>query len=448
MGERDTIFALASGKGRAGVAVVRISGPGAGEALRRLSAEELPEPRQARLCALSKPDSGELLDRAIVLWFPGPASFTGEDVVELHAHGGPAVLNGLYGTLEALPGMRPAEAGEFSRRAFENGKLDLTMAEGLNDLIWAETDAQKQLAQRQLEGALSEKYGDWRGRLLKLLAHAEAAIDFSDEDLPEGFEQTIRPGLAALREEITAHLEDRHIGERIRSGFRIVILGAPNVGKSSLLNALAKEEAAIVSAEAGTTRDVIELRIDLGGFSASLADTAGLRESENLIEQEGARRARARARKADLKLLLVEAPSWPRIPDDIGAEADANSWLVVSKCDLEEVDSNESPLVDLRTFHVSAKTGEGLHELLVALEAEVVDRLGGLEHMPLTRLRHRRALEETTKALGRVHEANHGDPALTAEDIRLATRALGRITGRVDIEEVLNVVFADFCIGK
>lgn len=448
MTERDTIFALASGKGRAGVAVVRISGPAAGGALRRLSTEELPEPRQARLCALSKPDSGELLDRAIVLWFPGPASFTGEDVVELHAHGGRAVLSGLYDALEALPGVRPAEAGEFSRRAFENGKLDLTMAEGLNDLIWAETDAQKQLAQRQLEGALSEKYGDWRGRLLKLLAHAEAAIDFSDEDLPEGFERTILPGLAALREEITAHLEDRHIGERIRSGFRIVILGAPNVGKSSLLNALAKEEAAIVSAEAGTTRDVIELRIDLGGFSASLADTAGLRESENLIEQEGARRARDRARQADLKLLLVEAQSWPRIPDDIGAEADATSWLVVNKCDLKEIDLNESPPVDLRTFRVSAKTGEGLHELLVALEAEVVDRLGGLEHMPLTRLRHRRALEETTKALGRVLKADHGDPALTAEDIRLATRALGRITGRVDVEEVLNVVFADFCIGK
>ncbi len=185
MTERDTIFALASGRGRAGVAVVRISGPAAGDALRRLSAEELPEPRQARLCALSKPDSGELLDQAIVLWFPGPSSFTGEDVVELHAHGGPAVLNGLYETLAALPGVRPAEAGEFSRRAFENGKLDLTMAEGLNDLIWAETDAQKQLAQRQLEGALSEKYEDWRGRLLKLLAHAEAAIDFPDEDLPE-----------------------------------------------------------------------------------------------------------------------------------------------------------------------------------------------------------------------------------------------------------------------
>jgi tRNA modification GTPase len=448
MAKPETIFALASGKGRAGIAVIRISGPAAAHTLGQLSAEKLPKPRCARLISLSAPGSGELLDKAIVLWFPGPDSFTGEDVVELHAHGGPAVLKELYGALGALPGVRPAEAGEFSRRAFENGKLDLTMAEGLNDLIWAETVAQKRLAQRQLEGALSEKYEDWRGRLLRLLAHAEAAIDFSDEDLPEGFEKAITPELVALKEEINRHLEDRRIGERIRSGFRIVILGAPNVGKSSLLNALAKEEAAIVSAEAGTTRDVIELRIDLGGYAASLADTAGLRESENFIEQEGVRRALDRAREADLKLLLVDAQAWPEIPDDIQTEIGDNSWLLVNKCDLGEVDLGKSPLGGLRTFGVSAKTGDGLHQVLSALEAEVVERLGGLEAMPLTRLRHRQALEETTKALERVLMADHGDPGLIAEDIRLAARALGRVTGRIDVEDVLNVVFADFCIGK
>lgn len=448
MAKLDTIFALASGKGRAGIAVIRISGPAAADTLRQLSAQELPEPGQASLRSLRDPDSEELLDQAVVLWFPGPGSFTGEDVVELQAHGGPAVLMGLYDALEALPDMRPAEAGEFSRRAFENGKLDLTMAEGLNDLIWADTDAQKRLAQRQLKGELSEKYEDWRIRLLGLLAHAEAAIDFSDEDLPEGFEGAILPGLSELAGEIRAHLADRRIGEQIRSGFRIVILGAPNVGKSSLLNALAREEAAIVSAEAGTTRDVIELRIDLGGYAASLADTAGLRESKNLIEQEGVRRARDRARGADLKLLLFDAQTWPQIPAEIRPEIDADSWLVVNKCDLGEARPGNTAVGDLPRFDISAKTGEGLPKLLSALETEVVNRLGGLEHMPLTRLRHRRALEAALNALDQAASADHGDLALGAEDIRMAVRSLGHITGRVDVEEVLNVVFADFCIGK
>lgn len=448
MTAKDTIFALASGKGRAGIAVVRISGSAAADSLSTLTGEELPRARRATLVALKDPATGALLDKAIALWFPAPASFTGEDVVEIHAHGGPAVLAGLFGALSAIGGLRPAEAGEFSRRAFENGKFDLTMAEGLNDLVWAETEAQRDLAQRQLGGELSQRYEDWRGRLLRMAAHAEAAIDFSDEDLPEGFADAIRPAADELRSEIEAHLEDRHIGERIRSGFRIVILGAPNVGKSTLLNALARQDAAIVSAEAGTTRDVIEIRIDLGGFSASIADTAGLRESGNVIEKEGVRRARARAREADLKLLLIEATEWPDMPEELRKESGKNAWLVVNKADLRDVEPAARKEETTPIYVVSAKTGAGLDRLLGALEKEVVDRLGEVEAMPLTRIRHREALEETAAALERAAAEQGPEPALLAEDIRLAARALGRITGRVDVEEMLDVVFSDFCIGK
>ncbi|MEE8371884.1 MAG: tRNA uridine-5-carboxymethylaminomethyl(34) synthesis GTPase MnmE, partial [Sphingomonadales bacterium] len=447
-----TIFSLASGRGRAGVAVLRLSGSGADPALKGLLKGVLPEARRASLRKLFDPRSGVLLDQALVIRFPGPSSFTGEDVVELHLHGGTAVIEAVYGALRKLKGLRPAEAGEFSRRAFESGRLDLTMAEGLNDLVWADTEAQRRQAQNQLGGGLSEKYEDWRDRLTRLLALAEAAIDFSDEDLPEDSEKATVVDLRALQGEIMDHLDDRKVGQRIRGGFQIVLLGAPNVGKSSLLNRLASDDVAIVSELAGTTRDIIEVRMDLAGFAVSLVDTAGLREGGNPVEEEGVRRARSRALEADLKLFIVDATQWPERSVDVTEASGANSWLVINKTDLKRPEPEAGERQGMRSFLLSAKTGEGVQELLAALGEEVVKRLGGVEEAPLTRARHRAALEEAAEALGRVADGRQSerreDPALVSEDIRLALRALGRITGRVGVEDVLDIVFAEFCIGK
>jgi tRNA modification GTPase len=441
----DTIFALASGAGRAGVAVIRLSGPAAERALQELSGRAaLPQARRATLVELNDPKDGGLLDRGLALWFPAPASFTGEDVVELHVHGGRAVVGALAEALIEL-GLRPAEPGEFTRRAFENGKLDLTAAEGLADLVNAETAAQRRQALRQLDGQLGELYESWRINLLGALARLEADIDFPDEDLPDGMTRQARASLTALLGEIGAHLDDGHRGERLRDGFSMVILGAPNVGKSSLLNALARRDAAIVSATAGTTRDVVEVLFDLGGFPVILADTAGLRESSDEIEQEGARRALARAENADLKLVLVEAAAWPKPDASIAALIDANSVVVLTKQDLHRP-VGVVALPGREIYQISTRTGEGVERLLEGLTRIVQSELEFGAMPNLTRVRHRHALEECATAIRRSIDA--GEAELAAEDIRLAVRALGRITGMVNVEDILDIVFREFCIGK
>jgi tRNA modification GTPase len=444
----QTIYALSTAPGRAGVAVIRISGPQAADALTALCGADLPRARTAFLRKLRDAE-GMLLDEGMVLWFPRPHSFTGEDVVELQVHGGRAVLAALFEALARLPGLRLAEPGEFSRRAFENGKLDLTEAEGLGDLINAETEAQRKQALRQMQGALGQLYEGWRNQLTRALAHLEADIDFPDEDLPAGVAAEVMPQIARLRAEIAAHLADNRRGERLRDGLMVAILGAPNVGKSSLLNALAQREAAIVSEIPGTTRDVIEVHLDLGGYPVILADTAGLRDSADAIENEGVARALKRAEAADLKLVVLDATK-KTVPKETLALIDMDAIVVANKTDAASIPAgyeiNGRPVLG-----VSVRNGAGMSALLDALEKDVVARIGMTGSATLTRARHREALTDCVAALDRFltgNGRNNPAPELAAEDVRLAARALGRITGRIDVEDLLDVIFRDFCIGK
>jgi tRNA modification GTPase len=435
--DRETIFALSSAAGRAGIAVLRVSGAQAGAALEALSREPLPPPRMATLRTFHKED-GEI-DRGLALWFPGPASFTGEDCAEFHVHGGRAVVEAMLAALAAQPDLRPAAPGEFTRRAVENGKMDLTSAEALADLIDAQS--QRRQALRQYEGALYALYEDWRARLIRASAWAEASIDFSDEELPDGMLEKTNTVLSKIIEEIQNHLNDSSSGELVREGLHLTVIGLPNAGKSSLINTLAKRDVAIVSETPGTTRDVIEVRLDLGGYLVTAADTAGLRASPDAIEQEGVRRALARAEEADLVLLLLDgtAPDTD-LADLPRADLPRSDLIVWNKADLPWPSAHEG-------LRLSLKTGEGLATLLETLTAKVRARLERhSDSPPLTRARHRHALEEALAALRRTAQSPESE--LMAEDIRLALRALGRITGRVDIEDVLDVVFRDFCIGK
>lgn len=444
MSAGDTIYALATAPGRAGVAVLRVSGSRAGAALTALTGAALPPPRLATLRRLIDPQDGETLDQALLLWFPGPASFTGEDVAELHLHGGRAVIAGVTAALSRLPGLRPAEAGEFTRRAFAAGKLDLTGVEGLADLVDAETAAQRRQALRQMGGALAQRVEGWRDRLLRLLAHAEADIDFPDEDLPGGLADRVAAGVRDLADALSTALADGHRGERLRDGLHVVIVGAPNVGKSSLLNALARRDAAIVSHLAGTTRDVVEVHLELGGYPVILADTAGLRDGGDVIEQEGMARARARAESADIVLAVVDAARLPAVEPETLALLDQRSLLLVNKCDIAA--SVPAEIAGRPTLALSARSGEGLDRLLAALSARCAELFAGAEDGAITRARHRSALEECRDRLQDALRAPA--PELAAEDLRLAARGLGRITGRVDVEDLLDVIFRDFCIGK
>ena len=442
-----TIFAPATAAGRAGVAMFRISGARARDIFwLMLGNKEIPEPRTVLYRKVYHPHSGEEIDHSIVLWFPAPNSYTGEDIVEIHSHGGRAVTSAIISALQTLDGFRLAEPGEFTRRAFENGKFDLTEAEAVGDLIHAETEAQRRQAMRQLDGALSRLYEGWRKRLTRSLAYMEASIDFADEELPADLAEKQSAELRTLAQEMDVHLDDRHRGERLRDGFSIAILGAPNAGKSSLLNALARRDAAIVSSTAGTTRDVIEVHLDLGGYPVILADTAGLRESVDAIENEGIRRALERANHADIKLLVFDGEAWPKRDATTMALADNNTIFVINKSDvLKSGVLGQAPDADDVLF-VSAKTGEGIPELLRHLVAEIEQRFGGDAGVPLTQARHRAALVECRDHLNRAMGAEASE--LRAEDVRLAMRSLGRITGRVDVEDLLDVIFRDFCIGK
>lgn len=441
---KDTIFALASGAGRAGIAVFRLSGPASGEALKQLSGAALPPPRYAQRVKIAW--KGERIDDGLALWFKGPASFTGEDVVELHLHGGYAVASALTEALLAL-GLRPAEPGEFTRRAFEAGKLDLTQAEAIADLVDADTAAQRRQALRQMDGALMRLYDDWREKILGALAHIEAEIDFADEDLPEGLAAGARQDIADLAAGMRAHLDDGFRGERVRDGYRIALLGAVNVGKSSLLNRLAGRPAAIVSTMAGTTRDVIEIRLDIEGLPVILADTAGLRESADVIEEEGVKRARERAVDADLRLVVLDGTSLAQADSEsLALLAEGRALAVVNKIDLVRKDDIPTRLAESPVFPVSAETGEGIDALLAAIGDMLASSAEAVASPPITRARHRKAVEDAHAALSRA--LDEALPELVAEDVRMASRALGRINGRIDVEDVLDAIFRDFCIGK
>ncbi len=443
--QAETIYALATAPGRGGVAVVRVSGPQAMAAIIALTGHAPPPHRQAALRRLRHPATRVVIDEALVLAFAGPASFTGEDVAEFHVHGGRAVTAALQTALATLPGLRPAEAGEFTRRAFEQGKLDLTQAEAIADLVDADTAAQQRQAMRQLQGALGAVYQGWSDRLARALAHLEAEIDFPEDDLPTGLSDAVQAPVMAVLAEMRAHLADGHRGERLREGCVVAIIGPPNAGKSSLLNLLAKRDVAIVSDRAGTTRDVIEVDLDLGGLPVRLLDTAGLRDATDAIEAEGIRRAHARAGAADLKVVLFDAATLPVLDANTLALVDANTVVVLSRTDLAT-----APLPDQVGGHpviaLSLKTDLGVSALLNALGKAVESRLTAGGDATLTRARHRHAVEDAVFSLDRGLTAPL--PELAAEDLRLAVRALGRITGRVDVEDLLDMIFREFCIGK
>ena len=449
---RDTIFALSSGRPPTAIAVVRISGPRAGDALTAL-ASRVPEPRKAGLARVRDPQSGEIIDEALALWFPGPNSETGEDTVELQLHGGRAVVAAVLGALGRVDGLRPAEAGEFTRRAFENGKLDLTAVEGLADLIGAETEAQRRQAYRHLKGFLGERAETWRARLIEALALVEARIDFSDEaDVPEDLVTPALKIARELRDEIAQALAGAAHGERLRGGLVVAIAGPPNAGKSTLLNRIAKREVAIVSPVAGTTRDVIEVHLDLDGYPVTLLDTAGIRDSDDPVEQEGVRRAKQRASEADLVLWVEDAEKPASNRSSISNISDSPVWLIRNKADLltgrlRNEYKNESRLSDINIV-ISATTGLGLVDFLAKL-AEHAKSYFGAESALLSRERHRKALDLTKTAIDRaLAESVHGRDDIVAEELRMAAQALGRLTGRVDVEDILDVIFRDFCIGK
>ena len=458
----ETIFALSSGRPPAAIAVVRISGAHARFGLETLTGR-VPEPRYAVFAKIRDPKSEEIIDEGLVLWFPGPRSETGEDVVELQLHGGQAVVTSVLAALARLPEFRMAEPGEFTRRAFENGRLDLTAVEGLADLIYAETEAQRRQAYRQLKGFLGERAETWRGRLIEALALVEARIDFSDEgDVPEGL---IAPALdiaRALHGEIAAALAAGRRGERLREGLTIAIAGPPNAGKSSLFNRIVRRDAAIVTSIPGTTRDVIEVHLDICGFPVTLLDTAGIRDTEDPIEKEGVRRARARAEAADLVLWVCDATEGPNseakvslmgrdLGGALGGDAAPDFWVVRNKIDLVDSEPQqwaELPLGAGRRLHVSAHTGDGLEELMSALAAFARDNLGSGESQLITRERHRGALTACADALWRAQDVDGRGEEILAQELRFAANALGRLTGRVDAEDILDRIFRDFCIGK
>ena len=431
------------------MAVVRISGPQAPTVLSEM-ARVVATPRVATRARLVDPVGGAL-DDALVLWFPAPKSFTGEDVVELHVHGGRAVVAGVLAALGRYPGCRMAEPGEFTRRAFENGKIDLTGAEGLADLIAADTEAQRRLALRQLAGDLYHAAEGWRADLLQAQALVEAAIDFADEgDVSDRAVGDAAALAAKVRSQLEAALADAHKGEILRGGFQVVIAGPPNVGKSSLINALARREAAIVSPEAGTTRDIVELHLNLGGLAVTLADTAGVREAQGPIEREGIRRGLVRARGADLVLWVGDASApTSDLPSDLASEYSV-VVRVINKIDL--VPSETLSALGEEFSHpsilVSTKTGEGIALLEAEILRAAADRTRGGETALITTARHRQHISAASASLGMFELGSKSDLELRAEDLRRACNEIGRLVGRVDAEEILGAIFGRFCIGK
>ena len=442
-----TIYALSTGPGISGVAIIRVSGEETKNVIKQLTSASLPKPRMATLRKINKFNSSELIDQGVILWFPGPESYTGEDMAEFHIHGSKAVIDALQGSISKIDNCRLAEPGEFTKLAFQNGKINLLKAESIADLISAETEIQRQQAIKIMNGKSADKFNSLREKLLKILSHVEAKIDFPDEDLPEDIFKNIKKTSSEVILNIKKILDDQKVGERIREGFKIAILGPPNAGKSSLLNHLANRDAAIVSEIAGTTRDVIEIHLNIDGYPVVVSDTAGIRESKNEIEEKGVKLALKKAKDADLKLIVIDAISldFKGVLSDL---MDENSILVINKSDLLNKDLN-SKIKNFNHVLISVKDNLNINGLILKLKNKLKNKFITSDDILITRERHRQHLEQSLGYLKNFEEKNQAeDFDKAAEDLRLATRHLGMIVGKVDVEEILGNIFNDFCIGK
>ena len=442
-----TIYALASGSGISGVAVIRVSGDNVKRVIKLLTGKELPSPRVATLRKINNINTSELIDEGIIIWFPGPESYTGEDMAEFHVHGGKAVILAIQNQISRIENCRLAEPGEFTKLAFQNGKINLLKAESIADLISAETEIQRLQAVKIMQGKSSDKFNELREKLIKILSYVEAKIDFPDEDLPEDKIKQIRNNSSKVLYEITKILNDQKVGEIVREGFKIAIVGPTNAGKSSLLNNLADREVAIVSEIAGTTRDVIETHLNIDGYPVVISDTAGIRESKDEIEKKGIKLSLKKAEKADLKLVVVDA----RNIDLSGFLKDLlknNAILVINKSDLLKVKLH-SQITKFKHVLVSLKENSNIEKLISEIKNNLKDKFILNEDILITRERHRQHLMQCSVHLKSFLEKNDNkDFDKAAEDLRLATRHLGMIVGKVDVEEILGSIFNDFCIGK
>jgi len=442
-----TIYALSSGPGISGVAVVRVSGKETAEVVKKLTGEELPSPRVATLKKFNKIDTNELIDEGVIIWFPGPNSYTGEDLAEFHVHGSRAVVSALHSSISKFKNCRLAEPGEFTKIAFQNGKINLLKAESIADLVSSETEIQRKQAIKIMSGKSSNQFNSWREKLLKILSHIEAKIDFPDEDLPKDILSKIQKTSDLVSSEIKKILDDQKVGERIREGFKIAIVGPINAGKSSLLNYLSKRDVAIVSEIAGTTRDVIETHLNLDGYPVVVSDTAGIRDSKNEIEKKGIKLALNRAEDADLKLVIVDAKNvdFTGVLKDL---VDENAILVVNKSDLLNGKLNDK-LKKHDHILISIKNNSNLDKLILKIKSKLENKFLSHGDILITRERHRQHLEQCINHLQNFKNKNGTEEFdKAAEDLRLATRHLGMIVGKVDVEEILGSIFNDFCIGK
>ncbi len=442
-----TIYALCTGPGISGVAIIRVSGEDTQNVIKLLTNAKIPKPRVATLRKINKINTSELIDEGIILWFPGPESYTGEDMAEFHIHGSKAVIDALHTSISKIKNCRLAEPGEFTKLAFQNGKINLLKAESIADLISAETEIQRQQAVKIMNGKSANKFNGLREKLLKILSHVEAKIDFPDEDLPEDILKNIKKISSEVILDIKKILDDQRVGERIREGFKIAIIGPTNAGKSSLLNHLSNRDVAIVSEIAGTTRDVIETHLNIDGYPVIVSDTAGIRESKNEIEKKGIKLALKKAEDADLKLIVIDAKS-PDFNSILKELIDENAILVINKSDLLKEDLN----LEIKNFEhvlISVKNNCNLEDLIFKIKNKLKNKFISSEDILITRERHRQHLEQSLNYLKNFEEKNKAeDFDKAAEDLRLATRHLGMIVGKVDVEEVLASIFNDFCIGK
>jgi tRNA modification GTPase len=442
-----TIYALSTGPGVSGIAIIRVSGSETAQVIKTLTGRKLPEARVATLRKINKFNTSELIDEGIILWFPGPESYTGEDMAEIHVHGSKAVIEALHSSISQVDNCRLAEPGEFTKLAFQNGKINLLKAESIADLISAETEIQRQQAVKIMNGKSAEKFNELREKILKILSHLEAKIDFPDEDLPEDILKNIKKISKEVSEKIKKILDDQRVGERIREGFKIAIIGPTNAGKSSLLNHLSKRDVAIVSEVAGTTRDIIETHLNIDGYPVVVSDTAGIRESKNEIEKKGIKLSLNRAEEADLKLVVVEAKNL-YFTDVLKGLLNQNAILVINKTDLLEGDINP----EIKKFNhvlISIKKNLNIDQLISKIKNNLKNKFITSDDILITRERHRQHLKQCLdhlKNFNKKNEAEDFDKA--AEDLRLATRHLGMIVGKVDVEEILGSIFNDFCIGK
>jgi len=442
-----TIYALSSGPGISGVAVIRVSGKDTISVIKVLTGKGLPRPRVATLRKINNSNTSELIDEGMILWFPGPQSYTGEDMAEFHVHGSKAVIEAIQSSISKIKDCRLAEPGEFTKLAFQNGKVNLLKAESIADLISSETEIQRKQAIKIMSGKSSDKFNELREKLLKILSHIEAKIDFPDENLPKDILNNIKKISKEVSDDIEKILNDQKVGERIREGFKIAIVGPANVGKSSLLNHLSNRDVAIVSEIAGTTRDVIETHLNIDGYPVVVSDTAGIRESKSEIEKKGIKLALKRAEEADLRLVVIE----PKNLDFTGFLKDIfdkNSILVINKCDLKHVQLNQQ-MKKLEHVLISIKNNTNIDELISKIKKKLKNKFITNEDILITRERHRQHLVQCSDYLKNFNKKNESeDFDKAAEDLRLATRHLGMIVGKVDVEEILGSIFNDFCIGK